>query len=249
MSIATAPTPISERVDTITIDIWSDVVCPWCWLGKRRLEQALDDMGLKDSVEVRYRAYELGERNSLVEPLPQAMAKKFGSSPEAYLQRAQRLVSLGAEIGLNFDFERAIRFPTYDTHRLIQLAAKHQLGHAMMERLHLAYFSEGEDLSDARKLKEFAVECGLPAGEVDEVLSSNAFGDVVDADEDQARRFGVGGVPFFVFDERYAVEGAQPVEVFVEALTRARADHQSHTIVGGDSNSAVCTDDECELPS
>lgn len=212
------------------IDIWSDVICPFCWIGKRHLETALEAFRVRNPdtpVEVVWRAYELdpsaprhGE-GAAAESSAQMLSRKYGM-PLAEAEAAQeQMAGRFRELGLEYDWPSSRISSTYDAHRLAALAARHGRSDEVDEALRRAHFTDGELLSDPAVLRRIGVEAGLPADEVDRLLSGDGFGDRVRADVGAARELGVRGVPFFVLDGRLAVSGAQPVEVFEQALEQA----------------------------
>ncbi|WP_228373356.1 DsbA family oxidoreductase [Demequina gelatinilytica] len=207
---------------SINIDIWSDIACPWCYLGKRRLEEAVAASG--DDVTIRYRSFQLdpGIPADQATPHAEALAKKFNTTPERVREMNQRLVDLGAEAGIAYDFDAYMSANTRDAHRVLHLAHSHGLGVEMKERLMKAQMVDGAVVSDHDTLVALAAEVGLDADEVRDALSTGAYGDAVDADVAQAAAYGATGVPFFVFDGAFAVSGAQPVETFALALSKAR---------------------------
>lgn len=212
---------MSETNDILTIDIVSDVVCPWCYLGEKRLEAALADEA--GAVEVRWRPYQLDPT------IPQGgldraeyMAKKFGKSGR--LQSAHdNLTRLGVELGLPFAFDKIKRSPnTLDAHRLIRWAGSAGAQAAVVDRLFKAYFVEGRDIGDRKVLVELAGECGLDADLVEKLLIDGADADLVRQDIEQAQAMGVSGVPFFIFNGRLGVPGAQEPSVLRQAIAQAR---------------------------
>lgn len=207
---------------TIDIEIWSDIACPWCYLGKRRLEEAVAASG--DDVSVRYRSFQLDPTipRGRHTPHAEALASKFRTTPERVREMNQRLVDLGAQAGISYDFDRYIEANTRDAHRLLHLAHERGLGPELKERLMRAQFSEGALMDDTGTLLDLAGEVGLDRDEARAVLASDLYDEAVEADLAQAAAFGATGVPFFVFDRAFAVSGAQPVETFALALSRAR---------------------------
>jgi predicted DsbA family dithiol-disulfide isomerase len=206
----------------VEIELWSDVVCPWCWIGKARLERALDRVGLRDEARIRMRAFQLDPARPRL-PLLDYLDERFGTPRAQTLQHVARVVGLGAELGLELDYGKAIAAPTLDAHRLVQLAAADGLDPELMERLHRAHFAEGVDVADGETLARLATEVGLDPDAVARVLSTEELADAVESDQRAAYALGVQGVPFFVFGRRLGVSGAQPLELFEQALTRARA--------------------------
>ena len=212
---------MSEANDILTIDIVSDVVCPWCYVGEKRLEAALgDDPG---PVVVRWRPYQLDPT------IPEGgldrkeyMEKKFGTGGR--LQSAHdNLTRLGAELGLPFAFDKIKRSPnTLDAHRLIGWAASAGVQTEVVDRLFKAYFVEGRDIGDRKTLVEIAAECGLDADQVATLLADGADADRVREEIEQAQAMGVSGVPFFIFGGRVGVPGAQEPSVLREAMAQAR---------------------------
>ncbi|MDN4474770.1 DsbA family oxidoreductase [Demequina sp. SYSU T00192] len=207
---------------TIDIEIWSDIACPWCYLGKRRLEEAVAASG--EDVSIRYRSFQLDPTipDGEATPHAEALAAKFHTTPEKVREMNQRLIDLGAEEGIAYDFDRYMSSNTRDAHRLLHLAHERGIGPQMKERLMRAQFVEGAVVADHDTLVALAIGLGLAEDEVRSVLGSDAYADAVEADIAQAAAFGASGVPFFVFDRAFAISGAQPVETFALALSKAR---------------------------
>jgi predicted DsbA family dithiol-disulfide isomerase len=212
---------MSEANEVLTIDVVSDVVCPWCYLGEKRLEAALAEES--GPVVVRWRPYQLDPT------IPQGgvdrgeyMAKKFGKSGR--LQSIHdNLARLGAEVGVPFAFDRIERSPnTLDAHRLIRWSASAGVQERVVDRLFKAYFVEGRDIGDRTVLIEIAAECGLDAELVKRFLAEDADADLVRQEIEQAQAMGVSGVPFFIFAGRIGVPGAQEPSVLRQAMTQAR---------------------------
>lgn len=202
------------------IDVWADVVCPFCWIGKRHLEEALRAAGLAERAEVVLHAFELDPAAGPSRPLQAYLGERFGAGAGAMTARVERM---GAQSGLAFDFARAVLANTFDAHRLVLHAQAQGLGGAMMERLMRAHFAEARDLADPATLRALAGEVGLGEDDVDRLLRGPALAADVRADEAHARRIGIRGVPFFLIDGAVALSGAQPVDAFVDALTTRRA--------------------------
>jgi len=204
----------------VKVEIWSDVVCPWCFIGKRRFETALDRFEHRADVEVEFRSFELNP-NAESQPegsLEEALARKYGVSLEQARAMNARVVDAAAGEGLQYRFDIARRGHTFDAHRLIHLAAADGLQAAMKERLMAAYFMEGRAIGDRDTLVELAGEVGVDPGRARAALDSDEFADDVRADEREAAELGITGVPFFVINRRYGVSGAQPPEVMLKAL-------------------------------
>lgn len=206
------------------IEIWSDVMCPFCYLGKRKLEGALEGYPRKDEVEIEWKSFQLNPdmRTEPGKHIAEYLAEKKGWSLEQSREAHARLTKAAAEAGLLYDFDRAVVANSFDAHRLVQLAKSRGLGDAMEERLFKSYFSEGGNIADPATLRALAADAGLDAAEAGAVLEdAGRFAPEVRADIEEARRLGVTGVPFFVFDRKFAVSGAQPEDVFRRALEKA----------------------------
>lgn len=206
------------------IDVWSDVVCPWCYIGKRRLERALAEFEHAAEVEIEWHSFLLDPAHpkGVRRPVHEVLAEKTGGSPAQVRAMTDRVKALAAAEGLAYDFDRAVMVDTVDAHRLTHLAKAHGLGPQMHERLLRAQLIEGEVLDDPDTLVRLGVEVGVPEDAARRMLAGPQYTREVEADFAQARRLGITGVPFFVLDRSYAVSGAQPVEVFLAALRTAR---------------------------
>jgi predicted DsbA family dithiol-disulfide isomerase len=213
----------------VDVEIWSDVVCPWCYLGKKRFEQALAGFAERDEVRVVYRSFELDPGASAeTTPTVQLLASKYGMSEEQAEDAQRQMEQRAAEDGLTFRMEGLRSGNTRDAHRLLQLAGDRGKQAELVERLHRAYFTEQGSIFEHASLTALAVEVGLDPAEVARVLSSDEYDDSVAEDESAARALGANGVPFFVLDRRYGISGAQPAEVFTQALQQAWAEVPSH---------------------
>lgn len=234
------------------IDVWSDVVCPWCYIGKRRLEKALDAFEHSDAVEVVWHSYQLdpGAPAAPVERSSDMLARKYGGGPAAIQQMQDRVEAVAAEEGLLYRLSETMHLNTMDAHRLLHLA--HDVGGAELqgavkEALLAAYFLQARNVADHEVLREVAVEAGLPAERVAAVLAGDDYADAVHADVAQAQSYGASGVPFFVVDARYGIAGAQPVEVLTDVLTRAWADANPVIEVVGAAEGEACGPDGCAI--
>jgi predicted DsbA family dithiol-disulfide isomerase len=210
----------------LTVEIWSDIVCPWCYIGKRRFEAALERFAHRDEVSVLWRSFEL-DPNAPVNPpgtSAERLAEKYGMTLEGAHAAHQNVTDLAAEEGLEYRLDIARGGNTFSAHRLIHEAAVHGRQAAAMERLMAAYFTEGEPVSDPETLARLVAEVGVDLDEARAVVFSDRHGDAVREDELLAAQLGIQGVPFFVLDRRYGVSGAQPAEVLLEALERAWSD-------------------------
>ena len=234
---------------TMTVEIWSDVVCPFCYIGKRRFETALAGFGHRDDVEVRWRSFEL-DPNAGASPAEagrhdERLAAKLGMSIEQARAANAQVVAMAAGEGLEFRFDLMRGGNTFDAHRLLHLAADHDLQDTLKERLDRGTFTEGLPSSEHDALRAAAVEVGLPGADVDAVLASDRYADAVRADEAQARAYGITGVPFFVVDGRYGVSGAQPPEAILQTLHAAWAERSPLVVAGGDGPG--CAGDSCAV--
>jgi predicted DsbA family dithiol-disulfide isomerase len=239
------------------IDVWSDVVCPWCYIGKRRLEEALAESG--EQAEIVWHSFQLdpSSRNDDERDLPTRLGAKYGGGREFGLKANEHVTGVAAEAGLEFHLDQAKAVNTVDAHRVLHLAR--ELAEAgevpadtqgrLKERYLRGYFTEGLAMGDHPTLTRLAVEAGLPEVQVSEVLAGTAYADDVEADQAQALAYGANGVPFFVIDQKYGVSGAQPVEVFREGLRRARADRQPVTLITapGGADAEACGPDGCPI--
>ena len=205
------------------VDIWSDVVCPWCYVGKARFEKALAAHPHRDETEVIYRSFELdptfpaggsGQSNL------QMLSQKYGMTPDQAREAEGKLGELARAEGLGWDSERPVG-NTFDIHRVVHLGLAQGRQPAVVSAVNEAYFARAEQVFDPKVITGIAAEAGLDPAEVDQVLGSDAYADEVRQDEAQAQQLGITGVPFFVFDMRLAVSGAQPTELFTQALDQA----------------------------
>jgi len=208
------------------VEIWSDVICPWCYIGKRRFEKALSQFGQRDQVNIIWRSFELDPNAPQQYPdtLEEMLARKYGVSPQQATAMNARVTALAREVGLEYRLTNARPGNTLDAHRLLHFAASRQLGDHATERIMHAYFSESLPVGDRAALARLAPEFGIPESVALSMLESDAYSNAVRADEARAASFDITGVPFFVFDEKSGISGAQPVEVFAGALQQAVTD-------------------------
>jgi predicted DsbA family dithiol-disulfide isomerase len=216
-------------VVVLKVDVWSDVACPWCYIGKRRFAEGVRQYradGGELEVEVEYRSFELSPdlpddfSGSVIDYL-----HGLRGIPEAQVhQMIEQVTGLANAVGIDADFHAVQQTRTLKAHELLHLAKARGLQEPMKERLLRAYFVEGRDVGDVGQLVEMAVEVGLARDEVRSALGAGTFAPDVRADMDQARAYGISGVPFYVIDGRYGISGAQPVETFARALAQAAGD-------------------------
>lgn len=236
------------------IEVWSDVVCPFCYLGKRHLDAALEEFEHRDEVTVGWRSFLLDPTTVPGDPGSSAerLTKKYGMSLADAQANQARLAASGAEVGIDFRWDLERPDNTVDAHRFAHLVRESAPEHAdaVTERLFRAHFTEGLLLSDHQVLADLGEEFGLARTVVLDALVGDAHRDEVDADLAQARAYGISGVPFFVLDGAYGVSGAQPVEVLVSALQQAwDAEHTLVPVTGatGAEGDASCEGDACAV--
>lgn len=207
----------------VKVEIWSGVVCPWCYLGKRRFERALEGFEHRDEVEVRWRSFELDpSAPGQVEGDPvQRLVEKYGTSREEVEANQARLTELAAAEGLEYHLDRTRPGNTFDAHRLTLLATAEGRGEAAVDRLFHAYFTEGEPIGDPQTLVRLLGEIGIDEQRARSVLAGDVYAGEVRAEEAEAASLGASGVPFFVLDRRFGVSGAQGTDVFAAALQEA----------------------------
>ncbi|MEK6228699.1 MAG: DsbA family oxidoreductase [Actinomycetota bacterium] len=227
------------------VEIWSDIACPWCYVGKRRFETALSEFEHSDDVQVTWRSFELDpqaprEREG---DNAQHLADKYGTSREEALAMHQRMTDVAAGEGLDFRFDLARGGNTFDAHRLLHLAEARGLQDALKERLMRAYLTEGVAIGDPAALEPLAVEVGLPGDEVCEVLATERYAKEVRDDERTASSLGIAAVPFFVVDRKFGASGAQPPEALEQLLQHAWEESRPAIEVVADG--AACGPEGC----
>jgi predicted DsbA family dithiol-disulfide isomerase len=205
------------------VEIWSDVVCPWCYLGKRHFEEAASSFEHGDELTVTYRSFELDPfaDRGVTTPTVERLAEKYGMTEQDARQAQQQMEQRAAQAGLEFHLDNLRSGNSRASHRLLQLAKTQRLQPEMLERLHRAYFTEHRSIFDTASLTALAADVGLASDEVAAVLASEEYTAEVEADESMARSIGVTGVPFFVIDRKFAISGAQPAAAIVSALDHA----------------------------
>ncbi|WP_068777319.1 DsbA family oxidoreductase [Paenibacillus sp. FJAT-26967] len=236
------------------VEIWSDFVCPFCYIGKRRFEEALEQFAHKDEIEVVYRSYELDPNSprDTNRSMAEILASKYGMSIEQAEATNANITEQAAGVGLTYRMDKLIPTNTFDAHRLAHYAGQHGKAHEMTELLLKAYFTDNKHIGDRDTLAALAAEIGLDKNEAAQVLASDQFTQEVRADEQEGADLGISGVPFFVIDRKYGVSGAQPGEVFVQALQKAWDEVKpSLTLVNDASSEAAddaCSDGVCGVP-
>jgi predicted DsbA family dithiol-disulfide isomerase len=238
----------------LKVEIWSDVVCPWCYIGKRRFESALERFEHRDQIEVEFHSFELNPQAEADEGtgLDERLARKYGMDIERARALNARVAEAAAGEGLQFRLDIARPGNTFDAHRLIHLAAAEgrqgAMQNAMKERLLAAYFTEGRVIGDRDTLLELAAEAGVVPERARRVLESDDYAAEVRADEREAGELGITGVPFFVINRRYGVSGAQPADLMLQALGQAWEEAHPITVIGGAGPDAGdCADGTCAV--
>jgi len=231
------------------VEIWSDVACPFCYIGKHRFEEGLGQFEHKDDVTVEYCSFQL-DPHAPREPqrdLYDVLARKFGISREQAMQMNMRVAEQGREVGIDFRFGDVVPSNTFDAHRLIKFAGRHGKEREAVELLFEAYFTGGRNVADRATLLDIAERAGLDRAATEAMLDSVAHADEVEADGLEASRLGARGVPFFVINRKYGVSGAQPTRVFLDALRRAWEDEHPLIRTGGTGAGEAdgCGDGSC----
>lgn len=239
------------------VEIWSDVVCPWCHVGKRRFEAALEHFPHRDQIQVKWKSFELdpGSRSHDADSdegdYADRLAGKYGTSREGAQQMLDTMTEAAAAEGLDFRFGKAVRANTFDAHQVIHLADERGVQDAVKERLLRAYFTEGEAIGDRAVLARLGAEAGLDEGEVRAALEEQRYAQAVREDEAEASRLGISAVPFFVVDRKYGIAGAQTSDQILLALQQAWEQAHPLTVVGaapgGSGAESACGPDGCAL--
>lgn len=209
------------------IEIWSDIMCPFCYIGKRHFEAALKQFPQANEVEIEWKSFQLDPTIPKMEErvdVYQYLADKKGMSLEQSKSMHQNVIQMAKNAGLDYNFDIAVVGNSKDAHRLIQFAKTKGLGDQAEEALFKAYFTDGKNMADMKDLIEIGTSIGLDSNELTSILESDAFAYEMMQDVQEAQNIGVQGVPFFVFDRKYAVSGAQPVEAFLQTLEKVQSE-------------------------
>lgn len=234
----------------IKVEIWSDFVCPFCYIGKRRFEAGLEQFENKEHVEVIYKSFEL-DPNAQRDGNPNVhdmLAMKYGMSREQAIANTKQITEQAKAIGLEYHMDETVQTNTFDAHRLAHYAASQGKGEEMTERLLKAHFTDAKHLGQLDTLADLAAEIGLDRDEAYRMLASEEYTKEVRTDEEEARQLGVRGVPFFVINRKYGVSGAQPSELFLDALKKAWEEAHPLEVLEGAAEGVQCTDEGCEVP-
>lgn len=213
------------------VEIWSDVMCPFCYIGKRKFEAAMAQFPQSDSIEVLWKSFQL-QPDLKTDPgknTVEHLAQSKGWTMDYTRQAVAHVVNMAKEVGLSYNFDKAVVANSFDAHRLSHYTTTKGRGDEMEEQLFKAYFIDGKNTADHATLTQLAVSIGLPEAEVKQMLASNQFANEVRQDIYEATQIGVNGVPFFVFNDKYAVSGAQDSRVFLETLQKSFAEWQTAT--------------------
>lgn len=213
-----------QKMETkMKVEVWSDIMCPFCYIGKRHYEKALTQFANKDDVEIVWKSFQLDPDapEHYTKNVDDYLAERKGVNREQAVAMNQQVTQMAKNAGLDYHFEKAVIANSFKAHRVIQLAKTKGLGDAIEERLFRAYFTEGKNFGDIQTLIELGKEIGLSETEVNKALHNDEYAYRVKQDIQEAQEIGVRGVPFFVFNRRYAVSGAQPADAFLETLNKS----------------------------
>jgi predicted DsbA family dithiol-disulfide isomerase len=224
------------------VEIWSDIVCPFCYIGKRKFEKALESFTNKDQVEIVWRSFQLDPDMKYVtgQSVHEYLGKRKGGTAKEGKQMNDAMAAMAKEVGLEYNFDQAIINNTMDAHRLLHFSKTKGLQSELKERLFRAYYTEGKNIGDLDTLISLGQEVGLVGEDIQNTLQSDAYQQEVALDQYEAQQVGARGVPFFVFDDKYAVSGAQPSEVFSQVLAKV---WEEHVVTNANDVGGVCTPD------
>ncbi|QXU41350.1 DsbA family protein [Pedobacter sp. D749] len=236
------------------VEIWSDVMCPFCYIGKRHFEQAIEKLPFKNEIEIDWKSFQLNPEyhNTNNETVYDYLSRSKGMPAEQAKQMTKQVVDMAANAGLSIDFDNNIPANTFNAHRLIHLAAKHSLQDLAEEKLFEAHFVNSKNIGETDVLVDLAEEIGLNRAEAEEVLKGDQFSEAVRYDIYESQNLGIRGVPYFVMDRKYGVSGAQPVQAFTDALTQSftewKETQPKTTLTSLNKNDdAVCDENGCEI--
>lgn len=233
------------------IEIWSDYVCPFCYIGKKQLEKAIEDTGYSGQVELVYKSYQLDPTTPIDShsTVYESLAKKYGMSLEKAKEMTVGVTERAKEVGLNYDFSNLMEENTLKAHRLVKWAEQQGDVIALVESLLHSHFIEGKRIGQDDVLLEIAEKVGLEREEVAKVLADDVYKNEVEADIQEGLQFGVRGVPFFVLNRKYGISGAQPQEVFEDTLRKVAEEEglQPSLKMAGTGDAGICTDDNCKF--
>lgn len=229
------------------VEIWSDIMCPFCYIGKRKFETALSQFDGRDDIEVLWKSFQLDPDSPTLpnKSVYEHLSERKGMSVEQARQMTNQVTTRAAQVGLNFNFDIAVTANSFDAHRLLHLAQENGVQNETKEQLLAAYFTEGKNVADRDTLTQIGEKVGIDSGKIKDALESDQYADAVQHDIYESRQVGVQGVPFFVFNRKYAVSGAQESNTFLGALTTSFAEWKQTTTNGElvVAEGAVCTPD------
>jgi predicted DsbA family dithiol-disulfide isomerase len=215
-----------QQTETFNIDVWSDIVCPFCYIGKRNLENALEQTGLKEIAKVTWHSFELAP-DAQTNPdasIYEELGKRKGWSLEQSKQIHTQMEQRAKQSGLEYHFDKTVPANSFKAHRLLHLAKKHDVQNEVKEKLFKGYFTDGENIDDEEFLVETGIKAGLNKKEIQNALNSSSIEQEIHNDIENARKLGIQGVPSFILNQKYSLSGAQPVEVFTEALEKVKGE-------------------------
>jgi predicted DsbA family dithiol-disulfide isomerase len=234
----------------LKIQIWSDIMCPFCYIGKRKIEEALSQFEKKDSVAIEWKSFQLDPSFVATpnENIADHLAEKYRKDTDWAQTMLENMTENAKRSGLDFHFEKAVLANSQNAHRLLHLAKTHKLANEVKELLFKAYLTEGKNVNDWNTLQEIGQNAGLQSNEIKQLIDSDIFTKEVMHDQQEAQDLGVTGVPFFVFDNKYAVSGAQPTDVFLKTLEKAWEEGNFNTSlqIQNPSDANSCGIDGCE---
>lgn len=235
------------------VEVWSDYVCPFCYIGKRRMEEAINHLDFKSEIEIEFKSFELNPNapKSYAGNINELIAKKYGIPVSQAKSSNDQIVAQAKAIGLNYDFDEMKPTNTFDAHRLAHYASEQGRQDVLSERLLRAYFIEGKDLSNFEVLASLAKEVGLDYDNAIGILKSDQYHDAVRKDESDARKLNISGVPYFVINGKYVISGAQPTAVFLQSLRKIKADEikveSENSEASNNASVGICMDGQCQI--
>lgn len=230
------------------IEIWSDVMCPFCYIGKKNFEKALENLPFKDEIKVEWKSFQLDPtlEHNKTKTTAEYFREKKGFREEQAKQMTENVIRMGKSSGIDFNFEKALITNTLSAHKLLHLAKKYHKSTEMEEKLFRAHFIEGKNVGDKNVLIALAVSLAIDAEEADNSLQSDNFNYEIQQDILEARNNGISGVPFFILNGKYGISGAQPVEVFKNAMIQTY-EETVVTVKNNSQENLSCDSDGCSI--
>lgn len=231
------------------IEIWSDYACPYCYIGKRGLEKALDNFSNRKDIEISFKSFELDPSASYetTTNTRERISAKYRMSSEKAQQMIDSITKYAKSVGLNFNYDTVHSTNTFDAHRIAKYAETKGKGIEISEKLLHAYFTENKQMSDHKVLTDIAIEFGLDKLEVEDILKGKKFAEDVRNDEYEASKLGINAVPFFLINEKYSISGAQPSKVFEKTIEKALQEEKA--LENDNLGGMVCNSDGCSIPN